>query len=72
MAMSLPSEVKDWIEISFYDTVDEKWKKFHISMDEVSQESEDLWKYELDVALKDIIYEKEKLNIRGTIRDALR
>lgn len=70
--MSLPSEVKDWIEISFYDTVDEKWKKFHISMDEVSQENEDLWKYELDIALKEIIYEKEKLNIRGTIRDALR
>jgi len=70
--MSLPSEVKDWLEISYYDTVDEKWKKFHISMDEVSQENEDLWKYELDVALQDIIYEKEKLNIRGTIRDALR
>ncbi len=62
MAMSLPSEVKDWLEISYYDTVDEKWKKFHISMDEVSQENEDLWKYELDVALQDIIYEKEKLN----------
>jgi len=60
--MSLPSEVKDWLEISYYDTVDEKWKKFHISMDEVSQENEDLWKYELDVALQDIIYEKEKLN----------
>jgi len=70
--MSLPSEVKDWLEISYYDTVDEKWKKFHISMDEVSQENEDLWKYELDVALQDIIYEKDKLNIRGTIRDALR
>ena len=70
--MSLPSEVNNWLEISYYDTVDQKWKKFHISMDEVYEDNEDLWKMELDIALQDIIYEKEKLNIRGTIHDALR
>jgi hypothetical protein len=70
--MNLRSEVNNWLEISYYDSVDEKWKKFHISMDEVCKENEDLWKMELDIALQDIIYEKEKLNIRGTIQDALR
>jgi hypothetical protein len=70
--MSSPSEVNNWLEISYYDTVDQKWKKFHISMDEVYEDNEDLWKMELDIALQDIIYEKEKLNIRGTIHDALR
>ena len=70
--MNLRSEVNNWLEISYYDSVDEQWKKFHISMDEVCTENEDLWKRELDIALQDLIYEKEKLNIRGTIQDALR
>ena len=42
--MNLRSEINNWLEISYYDSVDEKWKKFHISMDEVCKENEDLWK----------------------------
>ena len=70
--MSSLLEVEDWLQVSYYDTIDEKWKKFHISMDEVSKENEDLWKYELDDALRDIILQKERLNIRGVIQDAIR
>lgn len=69
--MSLPSEVEDWLEVSYYDTVDEKWKKFHISMDEVSAEDEKMWRFDIDVAIQDILYEKEKLKIRKTISDAI-
>lgn len=69
--MSLQSET-NYLEVSYYDSFDEKWKKFHISMDEVSAEDEKLWRFELDVAIQDIIYNKERLKIRGTITDALR
>ena len=68
---NLQFAAKNWLQVSYYDTIDEKWKKFHISMDEVCTDNEDLWKYELDNAIQDILYEIDKLNPRGQINNAI-
>tara|TARA_Y100000592_G_scaffold99896_1_gene177676 strand:+ start:2058 stop:2267 length:210 start_codon:yes stop_codon:yes gene_type:complete len=65
------SQCHNELEVSYFCTIDQKWKKFHISMDEVSKDNEDLWRYELDKALQEIIFEIERCSIRGVINDAL-
>lgn len=70
--MNLQSDHKNYLKVTYYDSFDEKWKKFHISMEKVSPEDENIWKYELDIAIQEIIYKKEQLHIKEIISETLR
>jgi hypothetical protein len=62
--MSSPLEPSNWLEITYYDEVDEKWKKIEIALDDVNYDDKKLFRSDLDKALQDIFAMIERMKIR--------
>ena len=62
--MSSPLEPNNWLEITYYDEVDEKWKKIEIALDDVNYDDKKLFRSDLDKALQDIFAMIERMKIR--------
>ena len=65
--MSSQLEPNDWLQISYYDSIDEKWKKIEIALSNVKYDDKKLFRADLDRSLQDILAEIERLKIRHEI-----
>ena len=65
--MSSQLEPNDWLQISYYDSIDEKWKKIDIALSNVKYDDKKLFRADLDRSLQDILAEIERLKIRHEI-----
>ena len=65
--MSSQLEPNDWLQISYYDSIDEKWKKIEIALSNVKYDDKKIFRADLDRSLQDILAEIERLKIRHEI-----
>lgn len=61
--MSLQLGPNDVLQVSWYDTVDQKWIKIEIVIGDTQIENKDIWRYDLDIAIQDVLAEIEKQKV---------